>query len=154
MALTEIPSQQPQGTVVVHEADTGRFFQHVRMGTHLAHADEPEDVGGHNRAPNPYDYLLAALGSCTSMTVRMYADLKKLPLTRVAVALKHRKVHAEDCQECEGKTGKLDQIERVITLEGDLTDEQRQKLLEIANKCPVHRTLTSEIHIVSTLAGT
>ncbi len=152
MPLTEIPPQQPQGTVVVHEADTGKFFQHVRMGVHLTNADEPVDVGGQDRAPNPYDYLLAALGTCTSMTLRMYADMKKLPLDRVAVTLKHRKIHAKDCAECENKDGKVDEIERVITLEGDLSDEQRSRLLDIANKCPVHRTLTSDIRIVSVLA--
>lgn len=153
MSLTEIPPPQPQGTVVVHEADTGRYFQHVRMGMHLANADEPEDVGGQNRGPNPYEYLLAALGTCTSMTLRMYAELKKLPLERVAVTLAHRKIHAKDCADCETRDGKVDEIERVIILEGPLSDEQRARLLEIANKCPVHRTLTSEIRIVSRLGG-
>lgn len=153
MSLTEIPPPQSHGTVVVHEADTGRYFQHVRMGTHLATADEPEDVGGQNRGANPYEFLLAALGTCTSMTLRMYADMKKLPLERVAVTLRHRKIHAQDCAECETRDGKVDEIERVIVLEGPLSDEQRTRLLEIANKCPVHRTLTSEIRIVSRLAG-
>lgn len=152
MSLTEIPPQQPHGSVVVHEADSGRYFQHVRMGVHLANADEPEDVGGQNRGPNPYEFLLAALGTCTSMTLRMYAETKKLPLERVAVRLVHRKIHAQDCAECETREGKIDQIEREITLEGPLSDEQRARLLEIANKCPVHRTLTSEIRIVSRLA--
>ncbi len=153
MSLTEIPPQQPLGGVAVHEADTGAYFQHVRMGVHLATADEPEEVGGQNRGPNPYEYLLAALGTCTSMTLRMYADLKKLPLQRIGVQLRHRKIHAQDCAECETRDGKVDEIERVITLEGPLSDAQRARLLEIANKCPVHRTLTSEIRIVSRLAG-
>lgn len=152
MSLTEIPPQQPHGSVVVHEAGTGRYYQHVRMGVHLADADEPEDVGGQDRGPNPYEFLLAALGTCTSMTLRMYAEMKKLPLERVAVRLVHSKIHAQDCAECETREGKVDQIEREITLEGPLSDEQRARLLEIANKCPVHRTLTSEIRVVSRLA--
>ena len=151
MSPTEIPPQQPLGTVVVHEAATGRYFQHVRMGVHLTGADEPEEAGGGNRGPNPYEFLLAALGTCTSMTLRMYAEMKKLPLERVAVVLKHRKVHAQDCVECEQRDAKVDEIECVITLDGPLSDEQRERLLQIADKCPVHRTLTSQIRIVSRL---
>ena len=96
--------------------------------------------------------MLAGLGACTSMTMRMYAERKSLPLERVTVTLTHSKIHAEDCAECETKTGMLDQIERVIAIEGALDAEQRRKLMEIADKCPVHRTLTSEIHIVTSAA--
>jgi len=140
--------------VRVSEAGEGRFAQLIEARQHRLRADEPVAVGGDDSGPGPYDLLLAALGACTSMTVRMYADLKKLPLKRVSVELKHDKVHATDCAECETKEGKIDKIERVITLEGDLDDAQRQKLLEIANKCPVHRTLHSEVWIPTRLAGT
>ena len=98
-------------------------------------------VGGNGSGPSPYEYLLAGLGACTSMTIRLYADLKKIPLERVSVLLKHDKIHAVDCEECETKEGKIDRIDREITLEGDLSAEQRAKLMEIADKCPVHRTL-------------
>ena len=108
-------------------------------------ADEPPDVGGTDTGPGPYDFLLTALGACTAMTIRMYADFKKLPLDKVRVVLKHDKVHAEDCTDCETKTGKLDRIVRDLHFEGDLTDEQKQRLLEIADKCPVHKTIHSEI---------
>jgi putative redox protein len=96
--------------------------------------------------------VLAGLGACTSITMRMYADRKSLPLDRVTVTLRHSKIYAKDCAECETKAGMLDQIERVISMEGALDAEQRQKLMEIADKCPVHRTLTSEIHIVTRTA--
>ena len=113
-------------------------------------ADEPVAAGGEDTGPGPYDFLLAGLGACTSMTLRLYADRKALPLERVTVTLKHSKIHAEDCTECETRTGMLDQIERAIAMEGALDAEQRRKLMEIADKCPVHRTLTSEVRIVTT----
>jgi putative redox protein len=138
--------------VRVAEAGEGRFAQLVQAGRHRLRADEPAAVGGDDSGPGPYDLLLAALGACTSMTVRMYAEHKKLPLRRVSVELKHDKVHAADCEECETKEGRIDRIERVLTLEGELDDEQRQRLLEIANKCPVHRTLHSEVWIPTRLA--
>jgi putative redox protein len=97
--------------------------------------------------PSPYEYLLAALGACTSMTIRLYAEHRKLPLRRVAVRLKHDKIHAVDCENCETKEGKIDRIDREVTLEGDLSAEQRARLMEIADKCPVHRTLHSEIDV-------
>ena len=137
--------------VRVSEAGEGKFAQTVYAGRHRFRADEPVAVGGADSAPGPYDYLLAALGACTAMTVRMYADLKKLPLARVSVDLTHDKVHAADCEECETREGRIDRIERVVTLEGDLDDAQRAKLLEIANKCPVHRTLHSEVWIPTRL---
>jgi uncharacterized OsmC-like protein/pimeloyl-ACP methyl ester carboxylesterase len=136
------------GTVLVREGDAGPYLQQVAMGHHRLVADEPESVGGGDRGPTPYDLLLASLGACTSMTLRMYADRKEWPLTGVDVTLRHRRIHAKDCAECETETGMLDRLERVVTIEGDdLTDEQRAQLLVIADKCPVHRTLTSEVVI-------
>jgi putative redox protein len=139
--------------VEVEEALTGRYIQTGRSGRHTLTFDEPEAVGGNDAGPGPYDLLLLALGACTSMTLRMYAEQKKWPLERVRVRLAHRKIHAQDCADCVTKDGKVDEITREIVLEGDLSDEQRQRLLEIANKCPVHRTLTSEIKIRSSLAA-
>jgi putative redox protein len=114
-------------------------------------ADEPIALGGASTGPNPYDYLLAGLGSCTSMTLRMYADRKAWPLDGIVVRLKHEKIHAEDCRECDAKTDRLDQIEREIELLGTLNSEQQKRLLEIADMCPVHRTLQSKIIIKSKL---
>jgi putative redox protein len=138
------------GTVVVRETRRGQFQQEVILGDHRLLADEPVKDGGLNTGPGPYDLLLAALGACTSMTVRLYADLKKIPLLRTQVRLHHEKIYAVDCAECETKAGKIDRIDRVITFEGELTAEQRQRLLEIADKCPVHRTLKSEVDIRTT----
>lgn len=138
--------------VRVAEAGEGRFAQLVQAGRHRLRADEPVAVGGDDSGFGPYDLLLAALGACTSMTVRMYAEQKKWPLRRVSVELKHDKVHAADCAECETREGRIDKIERVLTLEGELDDAQRQRLLEIANKCPVHRTLHSEVWVPTRLS--
>ena len=135
--------------VVVRETRAGKFQQTVSVGPHRLLADEPVAAGGDDTGPGPYDFILAGLGACTSMTMRMYAERKSLPLERVTVTLTHSKIHAEDCAECETSTGMLDQIDRVIGMEGNLDAEQRQKLMEIADKCPVHRTLTSEIRIVT-----
>lgn len=143
----------PEGQVVVSETRRGQFQQSVTVGAHRFLADEPVDVGGMDSGPSPYDLLLAGLGACTAMTLRLYADRKGLPLDHVSVALQHSKVHAEDCQNCETRQGQIDRIERVVTFNGDLTDEQQIRLLEIADKCPVHRTLTSEIDIRTALAG-
>src|SRR5215468_3525652 len=121
----------------------------IAAGPHHLLADEPVAAGGEDTGPAPYDFLLAALGACTSMTMRLYADRKALPLDRVTVTLKHNKIHAQDCAECETKVGMLDQIDRIIAIEGDLDAEQRKRLMEIADKCPVHRTLTSEVRILT-----
>ena len=135
------------GTVLVRETGDGKFQQEVLSGPHRFLADEPVKVGGMDSGPGPYDLLLAGLGACTAMTLRLYAEQKKLPLDRVSVRLSHNKIHAQDCASCETKEGMIDRIDRSITLEGDLDDAQRQRLMEIADKCPVHRTLKSEIDI-------
>lgn len=154
LALPEQPAVAGNAPrkVVVSETRNGKFQQTVSVGPHQLVADEPVAAGGDDSGPGPYDYLLAGLGACTSMTMRMYADRKSLPLERVTVTLEHSKIHAEDCAECETRTGMLDQIERVISIEGELDAEQRRKLMEIADKCPVHRTLKSEIFIVTRAA--
>jgi uncharacterized OsmC-like protein len=136
--------------VVVHGAAAG-FAQEILVEPFHLTADEPTAVGGTGTGPSPYDFLLASLGSCTSMTIAMYARRKGWPLTDVTVQLRHSKIHATDCLECETKEGRIDRIERNIQLSGALTEEQRLRLLDIANKCPVHRTLTSEINIQTRL---
>ncbi|HWV96134.1 MAG TPA: bifunctional alpha/beta hydrolase/OsmC family protein [Xanthobacteraceae bacterium] len=147
--VAEQPPDAEPRRVVVQETRDGKLQQQITVGPHRMLADEPASVGGADTGPNPYEFLLSGLGACTSMTMRMYADRKALPLDRVTVTLSHRKIHAKDCAECETKDGMLDHIERVIAIEGDLDDEQRQRLMDIADKCPVHRTLTSEIHITT-----
>ncbi len=137
----------PPTTVIVSETRKGTFQQEIISGGHRLVADEPKNVGGLDSGPGPYDLLLAALGACTSMALRLYADGKKWPLTRVEVRLRHDRIYAIDCAECETKEGLIDHIERVITLEGDLDVSQRARLMEMADKCPVHRTLTSEVEI-------
>jgi len=134
-------------TVVVRETGQGRFQQVIAVRAHRFLADEPVEVGGLDSGPGPYDLVLAGLGACTSMTLRLYAERKALPLERVTVELSHFRIHAADCEDCETKEGMIDRIERAITLRGPLDAEQRRRLLEIADKCPVHRTLTSEIDI-------
>ena len=138
--------------VVVQETRDGKFQQTVTTGPHRMLADEPAAVGGQDSGPGPYDFVLAGLGACTSMTMRMYADRKSLPLDRVTVTLTHSKIYAKDCEECETREGMLDQIDRVIRIEGALDPDQRKRLMEIADKCPVHKTLTSEIRIVTKAA--
>jgi putative redox protein len=137
--------------VEVEESLAGRYTQTGRTGRHTFTLDEPVDAGGNDAGPSPYELLLLALGACTSMTLRMYAERKGLPLTRVRVRLTHRKIHAQDCLDCITKEGKVDEIVREIELEGELTPEQRERLLEIAVRCPVNRTLTSEIKVRSRL---
>ncbi len=134
-------------TDVIVRGDASGFAQEIVVGPHRMTADEPIEVGGKDSGPSPYDLLLAALGSCTSMTVALYARAKKWPLESVTVNLRHSKIHATDCRDCETKEGKIDRIERDIQLVGKLDPEQQQRLLEIADKCPVHRTLRSEIDI-------
>jgi putative redox protein len=141
------PDQEQIQGVLVGETGNGKFEQSVVAGKHRYLADEPVSVGGNGSGPSPYEYLLAGLGACTSMTIRLYADLKKIPLKHVSVRLRHDKIHAIDCENCETREGKIDRIDREIRLAGDLSDDQRKKLLEIADKCPVHRTLHSEIDI-------
>ena len=141
----------PHGTVRVTERKPP-FTQVVQAGPHTFAADEPASYGGADTGPAPYDLLLASLGACTSMTLRMYADRKKWPLAGVSVELKHSKIHAEDCEDCETKEGKLDRIERAVRVSGDLSAEQRARLLEIADRCPVHRTLEGEIDVLTRLA--
>ncbi len=145
------PSSAEPREVVVHGSASG-FAQEVTVGGHRLAADEPVAAGGTDTGPSPYDLLLAALGSCTSMTVGLYARRKGWPLEAVRVRLRHAKIHAADCEDCETKEGKLDRIERDVELVGPLDAEQRARLLDIAGKCPVHRTLTSEIAIVTRLA--
>jgi putative redox protein len=136
--------------VLVHGSARG-FAQEIDLGTHRLVADEPIALGGMDTGPNPYDFLLAALGSCTSMTIGLYARRKQWPLRTVSIRLRHSRIHARDCENCETDVGMIDQIERDIELVGDLDFHQRARLLEIADKCPIHRTLTSEIVIRSRL---
>ncbi|HEU5274015.1 MAG TPA: bifunctional alpha/beta hydrolase/OsmC family protein [Xanthobacteraceae bacterium] len=138
--------------VVVSETGEGKFQQRVEVGPHHFLADEPVRAGGLDTGPSPYELLVAGLGACTAMTLRLYAGQKSLPLTGVSVTLRHSKIHAADCATCETKEGRLDRIDRTIALDGPLDDAQRARLLAIADKCPVHRTLTSEIEIRTALA--
>jgi uncharacterized OsmC-like protein/fermentation-respiration switch protein FrsA (DUF1100 family) len=145
------PGKAPR-MVVVRETRNSRLQQSISIGPHHMLADEPLAAGGEDTGPGPYDFVLAGLGACTSMTLRLYADRKSLPLERTTVTLSHNKIHAQDCAECETRDGMLDQIDLVIAMEGNLDTEQRRRLMEIADKCPVHRTLTSEIRIVTRAA--
>jgi uncharacterized OsmC-like protein len=132
---------------VVVTSGKSPFVQDISIEPHQLKADEPMSSGGDDAGPDPYELLLAALGACTGMTLRMYATRKALPLRTVQVRLTHEKVHAEDCAECKSKEGMLDLIKREILLIGDLSHDQRQRLVEIANRCPVHQTLTSGVRI-------
>lgn len=140
------------GMVSVQEMSPDGFKQQVTAGRHRWIADEPVSVGGADAGPNPYDLLLAALGTCTTMTVRMYARRKKIPLQNVSVTLRHSRVHARDCEECESESGFIDRIDETLTLTGDLDPAIRERLLEISQRCPVHRTLMNEKQIVTKLA--
>jgi uncharacterized OsmC-like protein/alpha/beta superfamily hydrolase len=144
------PRELTDNRVVTRTGRRGYQTEIIANG-HRLMADEPIAVGGADTGPNPYDYLMAALGACTGMTLRMYADLKEWPLDSVVVRLRHRKIHAQECRECETRSGKLDAIEREIEIAGPLDGEQRQRLLEIADRCPVHRTLHSEIIVKTAL---
>jgi uncharacterized OsmC-like protein len=144
---TSATQETPEGTVLVRETRHSQFQQEIAVGKHRLLADEPVQAGGTDSGPGPYDLLLAALGACTSMTIRLYADRKQIPLERTLVHLRHEKIYAADCADCETKEGKIDRIDRQISFEGDLDAATRARLLEIAEKCPVHRTLKSEIDI-------
>ena len=152
-----IKSEQPAlalpepGIVEVTETGVSPFSQEIRSGRHVLNADEPTSYGGADSGPSPYDLVLAGLGACTAMTLRMYAQRKALPLEQVSVTLKHDKIHAADCEDCETRAGKIDRIERSIHLAGDLDAEQKTRLLDIADRCPVHRTLHSEVRIKTRL---
>jgi putative redox protein len=149
MATNQGPMSS-EGTVTVTETGTGTYTQQITAGHHQLVADEPRPIGD-DAGPTPYDLLLAALGACTSMTLRMYADRKGWPLERVRVTLRHSRIHAKDCADCETSVGFVDQIDRDIELTGDLDDSQLQRLLYMADRCPVHQTLTSEVHVTTSL---
>ena len=140
--------QPTEGHVSVRIGKT-KYLTDVVTGKHHILSDEPATLGGEDRGPSPYDFLLAALGTCTAITLRMYADRKKIDLEQVDIALSHQKIHAKDCDECETKTGKVDEIVRTVKVTGNLTEAQRARLIDIADLCPVHRTLRSEIQIVT-----
>ncbi len=129
----------------------GTYRTAIQAGRHALVGDEPESVGGDDDGPTPYGFLLSALGSCTGMTLRMYADRKEWPLDETIVRLSHEKVHAEDCENCDTEQGQVDRITREIEIRGRLSDDQRERLFEIANKCPVHRTLLGDVDVRSSL---
>jgi putative redox protein len=139
-----------EGTVIVSESGSGGIARLITLGGHRLIADEPQPVG-HDDGPTPYDLLLAALGACTSMTVRMYADRKGWPLDDIRVSVRHSRIHAEDCAHCETTKGWINHIDCAVELTGDLDEDQRNRLLYIAERCPVHQTLTSEVDIVTSL---
>ncbi|MFL6260803.1 MAG: OsmC family protein [Thermoanaerobaculia bacterium] len=145
------PEAVREGEVLVVGAPEG-FLQKIVTHHHTLFVDEPKSVGGTDAGPNPYDLLLGALGACTSMTLRLYANHKGIPLEGVRVRLRYSKIHAIDCAQCETKEGKIDHVDREIEVSGPLTEAQRQRLLEIADRCPVHRTLQSKIHVTTRLA--
>jgi uncharacterized OsmC-like protein len=147
--MADLPTQEPRNVVV--EGPTAGFRTEVAVGSHRFTVDEPVPVGGTDAGPSPYEFLLAALGACTAMTLRLYADRRQWPLERADVRLRHRKVHAQDCVDCETKPAKMDVVDRVLILHGPLSDDQRTKLMEIANRCPVHQTLGSQIQVNTTI---
>jgi putative redox protein len=158
--MTEVPplrdwhslqSKIEPGRVLVVSTGAGPFEQRLLDGRHVLTADEPADVGGSDAGPGPYELLLMALGACTSMTVKMYATRKGWPLEGTEVRLRHSRVYNRDCADCEDKNALMDRVDRWLRLIGPLSPEQRSRLLEIADKCPVHRTLTAEIEIRTAL---
>jgi putative redox protein len=150
MTTPESHPSPSEGTVTVTETGAGTYTQQITAGRHRLVADEPQPIGD-DAGPTPYDLLLAALGACTSMTVRMYADRKGWQLDRIQVTLRHKRIHAQDCADCETKVGWVSHIDRVVEITGDLDDVQRQQLLHIAERCPVHQTLTSEVDVATSL---
>ncbi|MBU1210440.1 MAG: bifunctional alpha/beta hydrolase/OsmC family protein [Alphaproteobacteria bacterium] len=157
LSAQNVVADQGVENVVVTETGAGKFQNSVRSGTHVILADEPKSAGGLDSGPSPYDFLSIALGACTSMTLRMYADRKKLGLGRISVEVRHGKVDAAHCEDCEaaaeGREGRIDRFERIISVDGELDDALRDKLVEIAGKCPVHRTLEASSAIVTRVAG-
>jgi uncharacterized OsmC-like protein len=151
--MTQTPIAAHEGTLSVHLGKTG-YRTEIHAGPHTFVADEPLEAGGTDDGPTPYDLVLAALGACTAMTLRMYADRKQWPLESVTVHLRHGRSHAADEQQCENRPVRLDQIERTLELSGALTDEQRVRLAEIAERCPVHRTLDAGVRITTRLSAT
>jgi len=150
MTAVNTDAASADGAVIVTETGSGTFTRQITAGRHELIADEPTPIGD-DAGPTPYDLLLGALGTCTSMTVRMYADRKGWPLDQIRVTLRHKRIHANDCADCETTKGFIDHIDIDIELVGDLDDTQRQRLLHIAERCPVHQTLTSEINIATSL---
>jgi putative redox protein len=150
MTTQQTDAASAEGTVIVAETGSGTFTRQITAGRHQLIADEPAPIGD-DAGPTPYDLLLGALGACTSMTARMYANRKNWPLERIRVTLRHKRIHAKDCAECETTKGFIDHIDIDIELVGDLDDAQRDRLLQIAERCPVHQVLTSEIDIATSL---
>jgi putative redox protein len=150
MTTPESDPPPSEGTVTVTETGAGSYTQQITAGRHWLLADEPKPIGD-DAGPTPYDLLLAALGACTSMTLRMYADRKGWQFDRIQVTLRHSRIHAQDCADCETKVGWVSHIDRDIEITGDLDDVQRQQLMHIAERCPVHQTLTSEVDVATSL---
>jgi putative redox protein len=152
-AAAAVRVHPPHGTVIASETGAGAYALEILAGRHRLTADEPVEAGGSDTGPNPYELLAAALAACTVMTLRMYAKHKGLEVGAIRCAVRHAKIHAQDCATCATETGRVDRFERVIEIEGPLDAATRQRLLELADRCPVHRTLTGEIVIETRLAG-
>ena len=135
--------------VRISEAGAGNYTQAISNGRHEWTADEPATAGGRDQGPTPYELLCSAVGACVAITVRMYADHKGWPLESISVDVKHGRVHADDCADCETKKGMIDHLYKTVRLVGDLDDDQFARLMQVADRCPVHRTLTREIRIVT-----
>lgn len=146
----ELQASVPAGTVIVASTGAGPFEQIMLDGRHVLQADEPVSAGGGDHGPGPYELLLMALGSCTSMTISLYATRKKWPVEQVVVRLKHSRVHAEDCADCEDPKSMIERVDKSVELIGSLDEAQRARLLQIADQCPVHRTLMSKFDIRTT----
>jgi putative redox protein len=151
--LTESNSNYAEHNEVIVQEEDHLFTQNIFTDSHSLKADEPATVGGRNLGPNPYEYLMAALGACTSMTIRMYANRKQIPLKNIEVTLRHSRIHAKDCEDCETDKGMIDVLDKNVTLDGNLSQEQKEKLMEIAEKCPVHKTLLNDILINTKLCN-
>ncbi|MCC3159094.1 OsmC family protein [Hymenobacter sp. 15J16-1T3B] len=146
---TALTSAEPHTVVVRVGADA--LLADVQAGRHTFVLDEPENVGGQDRGPTPYDMLLSALGACTAITLRLYATQKKWPLTGIEVRLRHRRVHVVDCEACESGDARMDEVHKELRLLGELSEEQRQRLEQISHKCPVQKTLMAGVRISTTL---